>query len=122
MKTLHKFLIPRLDLDQGGVVRQLQRVHGHDLKPRQMPLRAAYGGVTVLCKHRMAVIHAAQRGLAHPSPGAAPAQRPGGTMAGQRLLAEPLDVAIVHILEEIPRFREEALTGHRPTWPVSASS
>ena len=32
----------------------------------------------------------------------APAQRPGGAMAGQRFFAEPLDVAIVHILEEIP--------------------
>src|SRR3954469_19075704 len=65
MKTFHKFLIPRLDLDQGGVVRQLQCVHGYGLKPRQMTLRTPYRlSFAVLCKHRMAVIHAAQRHLA----------------------------------------------------------
>src|SRR6185295_12565959 len=68
-----------------------------------MPLRTPYGGgFAVLCKHRMAVIHAAQRVLAHSRLGAALAHGPGRAMAGQRFLAEPPDIVVTHILEEIP--------------------
>ena len=81
----------------------MERVHRHDLKSRQLPLRTAHrGGVAVLCKHRMAVIHPAQRGLAHPGLGAALAQGPGRAMAGRSLHAKALNVVVVHALEEIP--------------------
>ena len=103
--ALHKFLIPRLYLDQGGVVRQLHRVHGDGLKPRQMTLRTPYClGFAVLCKHRMAVIHAVQRHLAHARLGRPLAQGPGGAMPQKGLLAEPRDVVVVHALEIIPGF------------------
>src|SRR5688572_2134369 len=102
MKTLHEFLIPRLDLDQGGVVGQLQRVHGDDLKPCQLPFRASYAGIAILCKHRMAVIHIAQAGLPHAGLGGALAQGPGRPVAGERFFTEPPDVVVTHVLEEIP--------------------
>src|SRR5580698_7903585 len=102
MEPFHKFLIPRLDLDQGGVVRQLQRVHRGDLKPRQLAFRAARLAIfIVLAEYRMAVMK--MRGaLTGPDLGAAPAQRPGGAVAENRFLAELFDIAVVHALEEIP--------------------
>ena len=81
MEPLHKFLIPRLDLDQGGVMGQLQRVHRHDLQPRQLPLRTAHRGGSPSSANIAWPSWNYQRGLARPRPGGALAQRPGGAVA-----------------------------------------
>src|SRR5581483_4992058 len=102
MEPFHKFLIPRLDLVQGGVMRQLQRVHRGDLKPRQLTFGPAGLAIFILfAEYRMAVMKI-ERCLTGARLGAPLAHRPGGTVAEQRFFAELFDVAIVHALEEIP--------------------
>src|SRR6185312_8453006 len=103
MEPFHKFLIPRLDLVQGGVMRQLERVHRGDLQARQLTFGTAGLAVLILlAEYRMAVMKI-ERCLAGTGPGAALAHRPGGAMTEQCLLAELFDVVVVHALEEIPR-------------------
>src|SRR6185312_10033396 len=102
MEPLHKFLIPRLDLVQGGGWFQLERIESSELQARYLALRTAWRlGLCVLIAAEGAVEFEAGERIVQTC--RAFSEWPGRPVAGDGVVAEAFDFALAHALEVVPR-------------------
>src|SRR6185295_3742392 len=98
MVPLHKFLIPRLDLYQGGAVRQMKRVECHHLQAAQNAFGAARAArFGIVLEGTKIVFDANAMGIVQTS--RALAERPGRTVSSDGIVTEGFDGLLVHPAE-----------------------